>query len=840
MVFLVTSAPDDIAVVDGSLVNQSDPNFVFAAATDIYRVDALGAAYVDVDFDGNRINLPIGTTVPVTPLTQYTALASGEADALLLSFSNLENFLSLQETDPDTFAGYSVIEVTSDGTLPLDLNPDQLAIQGYWPDPLTGLEDLRDLKVAVFGDSRLEQLVEDAGGVPVSLPVAELAAALMAGVVDGAISNTPGFLETFQLSGYSLFSADLGAFGLSNISSSTPGSEPVDDAPPVENDVTPALVYDLGGKFDLGLNQNAFEGAERWAAETGGVYADQELFSEAQRESVLQRFAEDGNSPVVTVGFAFNTAVDTVATAFPDTQFAIIDSEVDQPNVGSYTFDVSEGAYVMGVIAAAATTTGTVGFVGGMDTPFSRSYSDAFAAGVEATRPGTEVLVYMTGTTPAAWNDPVKGAELALVQMQAGADVIFTPAGGTSVGVLQAVADYDEGQVYSIANDVNSNATHPGSVLTSLVKEVGVVVEDVFQNGITPGTTELGFAEGGWSYAFDDNNASILTADIRAAADAAIASFGGTTPGDLSPSTPIEGSAESESLSGSDADDTLVGFGGDDMLDGGAGVDTAVYSGPQTSYTLTLTPANVTLEDRRAGENGTDTLTAIEFLDFDTDLFGAPFDLGTFGGAANLSQEAFESFIELYIAYFNRAPDAVGLNFWGTAFANGTTLEEIATLFIDQTETRALYPDTLSNDDFIAAVYDNVLGRLGDADGVSFWRGVLDDTASGVGRDQFILEVLRGARSDPDPTLGQAFVDQQLADRQYLENKTDIGAYYAVVQGLSDVANAQAAMALFDGSDDSITAAVSAIDGFQQAALDPNTGEFLMPLVGVLENPFSL
>lgn len=839
MVFLVSSAAD-IAVINQTLVSPSDPNFVFGSTLSVFRSTAQGETFVEINVQGDRIFLPSGLNIPLTTLTQFTALASGEVDALLTSFDDVETFLSLQAENPSSFPGFSVAEVTQEGLLPFDTDPDQLSVRGYWPDPLTDLEDLQGLKVAVYGDARLEQLVEAAGGFPISIAAVELFAALQTGVIDGAVSTIPGLLETYEVPGYSLFFADIGAFGFSNISSATPGPEPIDDTPIVVNDITPALIYDLGGKFDLGFNQSAFEGAERWAAETGGTYDALELTSEAQREQALQRFAEDGNTPVVVAGFAFNTAVDTVATQFPDTQFAIIDSEVDQPNVGSYTFDVSEGAYVMGVIAGAATTTGTVGFVGGMDTPFSRSYSDAFAAGVAAARPGTEVLVNMTGTTPAAWNDPIRGAELALAQMQAGADIIFTPAGGTSIGVLQAVADYEGGQVYSIANDSNLNSTHPGSVLTSLVKQIDVVVADVFQNGVTPGTTELGFAEGGWGYAVDDNNASIFTADIRAAADAAIASFGGDMPGELSPSAPIEGTAEAEALAGTEADDTFIGRGGDDMIDGGGGVDTAFYSGAQTSYTLTLSPEGATLEDRRTGENGTDALSNIEFLDFDTDLFGVPFDLGTFGGAANLSQRDFESFIELYIAYFNRAPDAVGLNFWGTAFATGTSLEQIATLFIDQEETRALYPDTLSDDDFIAAVYDNVLGRQGDADGVGFWQGVLGDPNSGVGRDQFILQVLFGARSDPDPSLGQSFVDQQLADQQYLENKTDIGTYYAVFQGLSDVENARAAMALFDGSNSSITTAVSAIDGFQQTALDSDTGEFLMPLVGVLENPFSV
>lgn len=300
----------------------------------------------------------------------------------------------------------------------------------------------------------------------------------------------------------------------------------------------------------------------------------------------------------------------------------------------------------------------------------------------------------------------------------------------------------------------------------------------------------------------------------------------------------IDGGADNDSLHGEGGNDTLIGDRGDDLIDGGGGTDMALYSGDQASYTLTLTPGGTTLEDRRADGNGTDILENVEFLDFDVDFLGVPFDLREFGGPAGLSDSDFKSFIELYIAYFNRAPDAVGLNFWGTAFANGTTLQQMAALFGPQEETLAAYPPGTSNEVFATTVYNNVLGRVPDQDGIDFWVGQLD--AETVSRDQFILEVLQGAKSALKPELGQDFVDQQLADRTYLENKIDIGAYFAVHKGMSDVGNAAAAMALFDGSEGSITDAVSAIDGFHADALDPETGEFLMPLVGVLDDPFAM
>ena len=302
------------------------------------------------------------------------------------------------------------------------------------------------------------------------------------------------------------------------------------------------------------------------------------------------------------------------------------------------------------------------------------------------------------------------------------------------------------------------------------------------------------------------------------------------------------GNAGSDVIDGRDGDDVITAGTGndvitggrsDDLLDGGGGIDTAVYSGAQNSHTLTLSSGSTTISDRRLDGDGTDTLIDIEALNFNS----GSFDLTQFGGTTGLSAENFESFIELYIAYFNRAPDAIGLNFWGTAFANGTTLEEMATLFIDQDETLAAYPPGTSNSVFAETVYNNVLGRTPDQTGFDFWVDQLD--SGSVSRDQFILNVLQGAKSDLKPELGQDFVDQQLADQEFLTNKTDIGAYFAVHKGMSDVDNASSAMALFDGTDVGIDAAVAAIDGHYADALDPANGEFLMQVVGVLDDPFA-
>ena len=284
----------------------------------------------------------------------------------------------------------------------------------------------------------------------------------------------------------------------------------------------PAIIFDLGGKFDKSFNEAAFNGADRWAKETGGTFKELEMQDEAQREQALRRLAEAGANPVVMTGFAFGDVLSKVAPDFPNTKFAIIDMVVDQPNVKSVVFNEHEGSYLVGMMAAMASKSGTVGFIGGMDIPLIRKFGCGYAQGVLAAKADAKVVLNMTGTTPAAWNDPVKGAELAKAQKAQGADVIYAAAGGTGVGVLQTAAD--EG-ILSIGVDSNQNYLHPGKVLTSMVKRVDNAVYAAFSEGenLTPGINVMGLANDGVSYAMDEHNAALVTPEMAAAVDAAAA-----------------------------------------------------------------------------------------------------------------------------------------------------------------------------------------------------------------------------------------------------------------------------------------------------------------------------
>jgi basic membrane protein A len=287
-------------------------------------------------------------------------------------------------------------------------------------------------------------------------------------------------------------------------------------------DFNPALVYSLGGKFDKSFNEAAFNGAEKFKADTGLGYRDFEPSSDAAGEQAIRNFASKGFNPVVVISFTWATAVEKVAAEYPDTKFALIDEAVEKPNVRSVVFKDEEGSYLVGVLAGLATKTDKVGFIGGMDVPLIRKFACGYEQGAKSVKPDIKFLQNMTGTTDAAWNDPVRGGELAKNQIDQGADVIYAAAGGTGLGVLQTASDAGK---LSIGVDSNQNGLHPGSVLTSMLKRVDVAVYDAFADykagKFDTGVKSMGVADDGVAWAYDENNKKLITPEMLAIVDKA-------------------------------------------------------------------------------------------------------------------------------------------------------------------------------------------------------------------------------------------------------------------------------------------------------------------------------
>lgn len=288
-------------------------------------------------------------------------------------------------------------------------------------------------------------------------------------------------------------------------------------APALADDFKPVVIYDLGGKFDRSFNEAAYNGAEIYARETGGTYRDFEPSNEAQFEQALRRFARRKADLIVAVGISYAVPLRNVAREFPDQLFTVIDAVVEAPNVQSIVFKEHEGSFLVGMIAAMTTKSGTVGFIGGMDIPLIRRFAVGYEEGARYVRPDIKLYKNMVGTTGSAWNDPIKGAELANSQYARGADVIFSAAGPTGLGVIQAAADAGK---FAIGVDSNQNHIRPGHVLTSMLKRVDLAVAGSMKaarNGTwEPGLTVLGLKESGVDYAVDEHNRALITEEMTA------------------------------------------------------------------------------------------------------------------------------------------------------------------------------------------------------------------------------------------------------------------------------------------------------------------------------------
>ena len=287
-------------------------------------------------------------------------------------------------------------------------------------------------------------------------------------------------------------------------------------------DFKPAVVFDLGGKFDKSFNEGVYNGLEKFKKETGVNYRGFEVTNATQREQAIRKMAKKGSDPVLGIGFAQGAAIDKVAGEFPQTNFGIIDMVVNKPNVQSIVFKEHEGSFLVGLLAAMASKSSKVGFIGGMDIPLIRKFACGYEQGAKYANPKVEVVQNMTGSTPSAWNNPSRGGELAKGQFDRGVDVVFAAAGGTGVGVYQAAKDNGK---LAIGVDSNQNYMQPGTMLTSMVKRVDVAAYNLFndaKNGkFKAGIQALGLAEGGVDWALDKYNKALITPEMQKAVETA-------------------------------------------------------------------------------------------------------------------------------------------------------------------------------------------------------------------------------------------------------------------------------------------------------------------------------
>lgn len=289
------------------------------------------------------------------------------------------------------------------------------------------------------------------------------------------------------------------------------------------------IVFDIGGKDDRSFNAAAWQGVQRAAKDLPIVLRDIEPGTPNAIEPAMRAFAERNFDLIIGVGFAQAPIMEQVAKDYPNIQFAIIDGVSELPNVASLIFKEHEGSYLVGILAAKATRTGTIGFLGGMDIGLIHRFAKGYEEGARSVNPNIRVIENYVGVTDGAWNNPGKGKELSLAQIGKGADVIFTAAGNSGLGAFDAVEQQGKqnGRAthFVIGVDSNQNMVKPGFVLTSMVKRVDNavydIVKDVVNRQFSPGIHVFGLEKDGVGYAMDDYNKDLVSPDAVQAAEAA-------------------------------------------------------------------------------------------------------------------------------------------------------------------------------------------------------------------------------------------------------------------------------------------------------------------------------
>lgn len=281
------------------------------------------------------------------------------------------------------------------------------------------------------------------------------------------------------------------------------------------------LVLDKGGKDDKSFNSAAYAGATKAEKDLKIELKYVEATDVTALENLHRSFARKNFDLVIGVGFAQTEAVKKIAAQFPKVKFALVDGEVAAPNVRSLLFEEHEGSFLMGALAALKSKSGKVGFIGGMDIPLIRRFNLGYEAGAKHINPKIQVANNFIGVTGDAWNNPAKAKELALSQINSGADIIFVAAGASGSGVFDAA---EEKKKLVIGVDSNQNWIKPGTILTSMLKRVDIAVyntiQDTQNNKFTSGVVRYGFKDKGVDYALDKHNEKLLTPDLIKKLDA--------------------------------------------------------------------------------------------------------------------------------------------------------------------------------------------------------------------------------------------------------------------------------------------------------------------------------
>lgn len=230
---------------------------------------------------------------------------------------------------------------------------------------------------------------------------------------------------------------------------------------------------------------------------------------------MIMRDAAQNSDLVLAAGFQLGRTVATIAPEFPDVKFAMFDVVLDMPNVASVNYKSNEGSFLVGAIAALKTESNKIGFIGGVNIPLIHGFAAGYIAGILEINPDAEIFLDYVSENVSGFTQPDKAKELALAQYASGVDVIYVAAGGSGQGVLEAAQEQSK---YIIWVDDNGNHLAPGTVLTSMAKEipasVKIIIRETLEDRFMGGIRYFGLEDGGVYYAVDEHNRNLLSDEI--------------------------------------------------------------------------------------------------------------------------------------------------------------------------------------------------------------------------------------------------------------------------------------------------------------------------------------
>ncbi len=294
---------------------------------------------------------------------------------------------------------------------------------------------------------------------------------------------------------------------------STESTEAEEGSSELNGDFNVGLTYDIGGRGDQSFNDSAAAGLDLAKTEIGVTASEAEPNADGSNRAELLRLQADNSALVVAVGFLFEEDVKTVAAEYPDVNFAVIDAamlDFDNgavpfgDNIAGLTFAEEQGSFLVGAAAALKSTTGKVGFIGGVGGfGLIEKFEAGFAAGAKAVNPDIEIVAQYITMAPDfdGFFAADRAQQIALEMYGQGADIIYHAAGGSGAGLFEAAKTFsaDGTKVWAIGVDSDQYATADPAVqefiLTSMLKRVDV---SVFE--ITKAQAESAFEAGNTVY----------------------------------------------------------------------------------------------------------------------------------------------------------------------------------------------------------------------------------------------------------------------------------------------------------------------------------------------------